>query len=88
MPSVILQEYIPTYQKLLVTLWGNFLSSDLQFTGKETEAYKGEKSNLHVVDKQVIIDQIFRDHRNLLMVIVMNGPKAVVTDAYLAAIGF
>lgn len=43
MPSVILQEYIPTYQKLLVTLWGNFLSSDLQFTGKETEACKGEK---------------------------------------------
>lgn len=60
------------------------MSSDLQFTGKGTEAYKGKKSNLHVVDKQVIINQIFRDHRNLLMVIVMNSPKAVVTDAYLA----
>lgn len=43
---------------------------------------------MHVVDKQVIINQIFRDHGNLLMVIVMNGPKAVVTDAYLAGIGF
>lgn len=64
------------------------MSSDLQFTGKETEAYKGEKSNFHVVDKQVIINQIFRDHRNLLMVIVTNGPKAGVTDAYLAGIGF